>query len=109
MRIKLMGSTQVLRGHVGSLARGIEVLNAQPDAAGLAKVNPIFTWVRLAQRVPVRIHIGSRVLSVRFSFVLGTIVAKKKRIRCFGKRGASQWQASYVVAGIGIQNSTGKV
>ena len=55
--IKLMSSAQVLRGHVSSLARGIEVLNAQPDAAGLAKVNPIFTWVRLAQRVPVRIHI----------------------------------------------------
>lgn len=54
--IKLMGSTQVLRGHVASIARGIEVPNAQPDAAGLAKVNPIFTWVRLAQRVPVLIH-----------------------------------------------------
>jgi hypothetical protein len=24
---------------------------------GLASVNPIFTWVRLAQRVPVRIHV----------------------------------------------------
>jgi multidrug resistance efflux pump len=55
--IKLMGSAQILRGHVASLARGIEVPNAQPDAAGLAKVNPIFTWVRLAQRVPVRIHL----------------------------------------------------
>jgi multidrug resistance efflux pump len=31
--------------------------NAQPDPAGLASVNPIFTWVRLAQRVPVRIHL----------------------------------------------------
>ena len=29
----------------------------QPDASGLASVNPIFTFVRLAQRVPVRIHI----------------------------------------------------
>jgi multidrug resistance efflux pump len=24
---------------------------------GVATVNPIFTWVRLAQRIPVRIHI----------------------------------------------------
>jgi multidrug resistance efflux pump len=32
-------------------------MNSQPDQAGLASVNPIFTWVRLAQRVPVRIHI----------------------------------------------------
>ena len=57
VRIKLMGSKEILRGHVGSLARAIQVPNAQPDAAGLAKVNPIFTWVRLAQRVPVRIQI----------------------------------------------------
>jgi multidrug resistance efflux pump len=57
VRFKLMGSNQTLRGHVSSLARGIQVPNAQPDAAGLAKVNPIFTWVRLAQRVPVRIKI----------------------------------------------------
>ncbi len=29
----------------------------KPDRQGLATVNPIFTWVRLAQRIPVRIHI----------------------------------------------------
>jgi multidrug resistance efflux pump len=55
--VKLMGHTQLVRGHVGGVARGINVPNAQPDQAGLASVNPIFTWVRLAQRVPVRIHI----------------------------------------------------
>jgi multidrug resistance efflux pump len=55
--IKLMGYSRVVHGHVGSIARGINVANAQPDQAGLASVNPIFTWVRLAQRVPVRIHI----------------------------------------------------
>ena len=55
--VKLMGYTQLVRGHVGGIARGINVPNAQPDQAGLASVNPIFTWVRLAQRVPVRIHI----------------------------------------------------
>jgi len=55
--IKLMGSTEVLRGHVSSLARAIIVENAEAGASGVAKVNPIFTWVRLAQRVPVRITI----------------------------------------------------
>ena len=55
--VKLMGYDQILRGHVGSIARGINVANAQPNAQGLATVNPIFTWVRLAQRVPVRIDI----------------------------------------------------
>ena len=56
-RVKLMGYRQIVRGHVDSIARGINVSNAQPNSQGLATVNPIFTWVRLAQRVPVRIHI----------------------------------------------------
>ena len=55
--IKLMGYSPLLRGRVQGLARGINVPNAVPDASGLASVNPIFTFVRLAQRVPVRIHI----------------------------------------------------
>src|SRR5216683_363882 len=55
--VKLMGYSQLVRGHVGGVARGINIPNAQPDQAGLASVNPIFTWVRLAQRVPVRLHI----------------------------------------------------
>jgi multidrug resistance efflux pump len=55
--VKLMGYHQIIRGHVGSIARGINVPNAQPNGEGLAQVNPIFTWVRLAQRIPVRIHV----------------------------------------------------
>jgi multidrug resistance efflux pump len=55
--IKLMGYSQILRGRVDSIARGINVSNAQPNGQGLATVNPIFTWVRLAQRIPVRLHI----------------------------------------------------
>src|SRR5271154_6802221 len=55
--IKLMGYSPLLRGRVQGLARGINVPNAVPYASGLASVNPIFTFVRLAQRVPVRIRI----------------------------------------------------
>ena len=55
--IKLMGHSQIVRGEVAGVARGINVSNAQPNQQGLATVNPIFTWVRLAQRVPVRIRI----------------------------------------------------
>jgi hypothetical protein len=55
--IKLMGYSPLLRGRVQGLARGINVPNATSDASGLASVNPIFTFVRLAQRIPVRIHI----------------------------------------------------
>ena len=56
-QIKLMGRDQIVRGHVDSIARAINVANAQPNHQGVATVNPIFTWVRLAQRIPVRIHI----------------------------------------------------
>jgi multidrug resistance efflux pump len=57
--IKLMGYPEIVRGHVDSIARAINVANAQPNGQGVANVNPIFTWVRLAQRIPVRIHIDS--------------------------------------------------
>jgi multidrug resistance efflux pump len=56
-QIKLMGYSQIVRGHVDSIARAINVSNAQPNNQGVATVNPIFTWVRLAQRIPIRIHI----------------------------------------------------
>jgi multidrug resistance efflux pump len=55
--IKLMGYSQIVRGRVDSIARGINVANAQPNNQGVASVNPIFTWVRLAQRIPVCIHV----------------------------------------------------
>jgi multidrug resistance efflux pump len=67
VRLKLMGYSQIIQGEVAGIARGINVANAQPNDQGLATVNPIFTWVRLAQRVPVRIkltHVPDGVLLV---------------------------------------------
>ncbi len=56
----LMGyGNDPVRGHVDSVARGIDTPNTDPGSLGLASVNPVFTWVRLAQRIPVRIHIDS--------------------------------------------------
>jgi RND family efflux transporter MFP subunit len=55
--IKLMGVDVALTGHVESISRGIADQNAAADAQGLTDVNPVFYWVRLAQRIPVRIHI----------------------------------------------------
>lgn len=55
--IKLMGVTPPISGHVESFSRGIADSNGKADPQGLADVNPIFYWVRLAQRIPVRIHI----------------------------------------------------
>ena len=63
--IKLMSYRQIVRGKVSSVARSINVSNAQPNQQGLATVNPIFTWVRLAQRVPVHIRIDQIPTGVR--------------------------------------------
>ena len=57
VEIKLMGHSDIVRGQVGGVARAINVSNADPNQQGLANVNPVFTWVRLAQRVPVHIKI----------------------------------------------------
>jgi multidrug resistance efflux pump len=65
VKVKLMGYSAIVGGEVASVARGINVSNAKPDGQGLATVNPIFTWVRLAQRVPVRIRIKDVPAGVR--------------------------------------------
>lgn len=48
-------SGQTLRGHVESIARGIYDRDNPQSRELTADVNPTFNWVRLAQRVPVRI------------------------------------------------------
>ena len=47
----------VLKGHVESIARGIYDRDNPQSRELVADVNPTFNWVRLAQRLPVRIHI----------------------------------------------------
>ncbi len=47
----------VLKGHVESISRGIYDRDNPQSRELVADVNPTFNWVRLAQRVPVRIHI----------------------------------------------------
>jgi RND family efflux transporter MFP subunit len=54
--IRLM-SGGVLQGHVESISRGIYDRDNPQSRELVADVNPTFNWVRLAQRVPVRIHI----------------------------------------------------
>jgi multidrug resistance efflux pump len=53
--VRLMGSSHVLHGEVESVAAGIEDRDRSSGSNLLANVNPTFNWVRLAQRVPVRI------------------------------------------------------
>jgi p-hydroxybenzoic acid efflux pump subunit AaeA len=56
-KMNMLGTKYIVKGHVESIARGISDRDNTTDGRLLANVNPIFTWVRLAQRIPVRIHI----------------------------------------------------
>ena len=44
---------------MATVTRGIGVSDAASGTQGLPNPNPVYTWVRLAQRVPVRIAIDS--------------------------------------------------
>jgi RND family efflux transporter MFP subunit len=55
--VKMIGDSRVLSGHVESIAYGIEDQNRSTSTELLASVNPTFSWVRLAQRIPVRIKL----------------------------------------------------
>jgi RND family efflux transporter MFP subunit len=68
--ITVLGDDQIMRGHIESVAHGITDRDANSGRELLADVNPTFSWVRLAQRVPVRIDIDQT--SVGHSLVAGT-------------------------------------
>ncbi|MDY0890199.1 HlyD family secretion protein [Kosakonia sp. CFBP8986] len=56
-RVSLMGYDAMISGRVESIGRGIGDSNDETGGLGLPEVNPTFNWVRLAQRVPVRIQL----------------------------------------------------
>jgi len=56
-QVVLMGYEPVITGHVESIGHGIGDSNDETGGLGLPDIEPTFSWVRLAQRVPVRIHI----------------------------------------------------
>ena len=53
--IRVIGDNARLRGHVESIVAGIEDRDRSSGQNLLPNVNPAFSWVRLAQRIPVRI------------------------------------------------------
>ena len=56
-KVSPMGSNRVLMGHVTGIAAAIVDPDRTTSSDLLANVDPSFTWVRLAQRVPVRIEL----------------------------------------------------
>jgi RND family efflux transporter MFP subunit len=75
--IRLMGQSPALTGHVQSVASAIE--DRERSAGLLANINPSFTWVRLAQRVPVRIELGEVPEGVRLVAGLTATVEVRPR------------------------------
>jgi len=67
--VRLMDG-MALRGHIDSVARGITDRDAATGRELLADVNPTFNWVRLAQRVPVRIALDA--VPAQLDLVAGT-------------------------------------
>jgi RND family efflux transporter MFP subunit len=59
VRIRIMGEPAVLSGHIVSIAPGIEDRDRTVGANLLPSINPTFSWVRLAQRVPVRVALDA--------------------------------------------------
>jgi multidrug resistance efflux pump len=57
VEIHLMNGAGTLQGRVEGIARGITDPDNKDGPELLATVNPNFTWVRLAQRIPVRIRL----------------------------------------------------
>ncbi|HUA23428.1 MAG TPA: efflux RND transporter periplasmic adaptor subunit [Steroidobacteraceae bacterium] len=63
--VRLMGEAHLVYGNVTSIAAAIDDRERTPTADLVANVNPTFSWVRLAQRVPVRIRLDPAVGDVR--------------------------------------------
>lgn len=65
--IHLMNNNVQLKGEVESISAGISDQNSTADSQLLANVTPTFNWVRLAQRIPVRIKIDKIPENVQIS------------------------------------------
>jgi multidrug resistance efflux pump len=55
--VQLMGTSKLLQGRVVGIAGGVFDRQRSVGRNLLPNINPTFTWVRLAQRVPVRVQL----------------------------------------------------
>jgi len=85
VNVRLLGSAHPLRGRVESVAAGIEDRDRSAGATLLANVNPTFNWVRLAQRVPVRIALDRAEASELVAGATATVEVIGSRLRSDAK------------------------
>jgi len=65
VEVRLMGEETPLRGRIQSISPAIEDRERGPSSNLLPNVNPTFSWVRLAQRIPVRIALDKVPADIR--------------------------------------------
>ena len=78
-RVVLMSGDVAIDGTVESISSGITDRNAIPDSQLLANVEPTFNWVRLAQRIPVRIRLDKVPEGVHLSAGMTASVTVRER------------------------------
>jgi multidrug resistance efflux pump len=81
VEIYLMSGGPALQGHVVSISAGITDRDDTSGPELLANVTPTFEWVRLAQRIPVRIHIDDVPEGVRISSGMTSTVVVAAPVR----------------------------
>jgi RND family efflux transporter MFP subunit len=65
VEVQLMGEEYPIYGHVASISAGIQDSERTGATGSLANIKPTFSWVRLAQRVPVRVTLQDVPADVR--------------------------------------------
>ena len=78
-KIVLMSGETAIDGTVESISSGITDRNAIPDSQLLANVEPTFNWVRLAQRIPVRIRLDKVPAGIHLSAGMTASVTVRER------------------------------
>src|SRR3546814_7357523 len=82
--VRLMGEAQDLHGRVDSIAYGINDSSRSDSGNLLPTVEPTFSWVRLAQRIPVRVkltHIPAEVKLIAGRTATVTIEPARKNAK----------------------------
>lgn len=74
VQITPLGSNRVLRGTVDSISAGVTNASSTKDIKGMATVDSNLEWVRLAQRVPVRIHLDEQQANLYPAGTTATVV-----------------------------------
>ena len=76
-----LGSNHVLKGTVDSVAAGVTNASSSVDSKGMATVDSNLEWVRLAQRVPVRIRLDEEPGNLWPAGTTATVVITGKKDR----------------------------